>query len=171
MVRQNQKKAILLLIPAVIIIWSLIAIRVKGVLGSSSQVSSKPKSTEAGFQKELILDLDLSYPEPFLIREAKTIKRPSTKQIESSTKKVTNNRPKTIPVSKEIKQEKPWPQIRYKGLIANLSNGGISAVLECNKQVEIVKAGDSWNGFKVNDCWPDSVLLQYDGNEKWLKKN
>lgn len=162
MTLNNKKSANKLLIPAVLILWSIIAFKVISYV--------KPKETEEkmlnlsgqtiqGTENTDTIIIMADYRDPFKNEYRLTVD-PDEKQ-----------RQQMAPI-KVIQPERPvWPLIEYEGIIINNIKGTRFALLKVNEKTELVVCNDEVNGLKVKSLYSDSVEIEFRNEIKAFKKS
>lgn len=151
----KNKKLTYILLPAVVLIWVLIILRVVNYKGSDDgfQLSSPvAKATKAEIKTDTF-SLLLNYPDPFLKHVSSTPLKTRTRNPKNSNKK--NSTP---------------PDITYYGLVQNkkVSSGQVN--VKINGKYFIMSIGETINEVKLRRIYQDSICITYYGNQYHIKR-
>lgn len=157
----KNKKALYILVPLVLGIWSLIIFRVFDLTQNQSMVINKNvlpiiKSDTLMYRKtEKLL---LNYTDPFL----KNIPKKSVSENQSGTVSLfkTNPEPKKRVVN--------WPEIKYRGIIANKNKR--LAIIKINNRKVVTASNKTINGITVKTIYNDSVIIEKEKEFKTFYK-
>lgn len=151
----NRKKLNIFLIPMTILLWIVIFLRIVS-LSRPQKVDDIIKLPSHIQNKESnildTLNLLLNYPDPFNTNRFNTVKALS-KAI--AQKKSSKN-------FFERKVEPPIPSVSFLGTINSGGHSKNVALLVVNGKSVLVSPNDTIGGFRVTDCWRDSVRLKFD---------
>lgn len=157
---RNNKKAIWILLPAVLSLWGIIAFRVSKAMGDDEKTLTVAATTIPVVQSKvdnLDYELMLNYNDPFLKGRKVVVKevvpKPSSKPKKTEVKKTV----KKLPLK--------WPDIHYHGLIGS-KGGGSTIILNVVGQSWFMSAGELKEELKLLKVHEDSVVIEYKGKEK-----
>ncbi len=149
-----------LLIGIVALIWAWVFVQIFETDSSRQVAAIAPaKAKELGQIKNTssreVYKLRLDYPDPFLRNEptriaAKTVQKPqrAKKQVQKVTK--SNH----------------WPQLTYEGSIKKKSDQVATGFVKMRGKTHLVSQGDGIEQIQVEQVWPDSILLSYNGDQR-----
>jgi hypothetical protein len=168
----KNRKSLYILIPAVLVVWSLIVYRIYNAQQDDSAVYSKGKPAEissSGPLEKLNYDLLLNYADPFL----KGIKWKKKKEVFKEGEQLTivqpNESSKTLPDANQAEND-IWKEVRYLGLIEHKLNHSKIVLLEIKGNNYILKLGEIKEGFLLKRIAQDSILLKNGIKEAYIKK-
>lgn len=155
------KKANYLLIPAVLILWGGIFMKVRKGIGNDSEGTSQlaiaDTSQEQAYLKVDTIALLLDYRDPFL--SARKVYKPKKKSVtKANTKK------------KKTKEPIVWPTISYKGFIKSQGKEKAICIIHINEQSHLMKEKDIMADVQLLEIAEDSVLLAYKKEQKFYQK-
>lgn len=164
---KKDKRTLYVLLPAVLAIWGLIGWQVfSGLRPPDLPVTIRPQP-QSHEQPKTTRSLSLDYEDPFKIRSSRSITSTATNKPAATPKTPTKAAAVTPPPQKV---EKPWPLVRYLGMIKNLSTKRHNAMLQLENQTEMVVIGATWQELTVVRCEADSVQLRFEKETRWIKK-
>jgi len=158
------------LLPAVLIVWGLVAWRIYDGLNPEEENFQANFSSGSQTYFEAATDtfqLMANYSDPFLDRSL--IKFGSKRPATGSTGQPQNQQKRPKPQQKPITQRKmQWPEVVYKGFIKNHGSGDQQAVLSVNNRENIMRQGDVFQSVELLAISKDSVEVRFGGEEKRL---
>jgi len=173
----KNKKTLYFLIPAVALIWGLIAFKIFTYSDETEFIENvQIVSSNKTYTIETdTFELSLDYPDPFL-KSTNTVKYYKTKN--SQTKQKQNNRTNRGTTKNNQSQnqqehkntEIKWPQIKYDGLITNNSSGTVTGVLIINGETKLIQPGTIINGISIQDLSEQEVVLKLQNDIKSFYK-
>lgn len=161
----KDKRALYVLLPLVVLIWSAVGWQVyQGVAGSNEYT---PLTFELKESTELSVDtfyLKGGYADPF------KVKRSIARSATGTTAPRQTSKPKN---KKPIKTTLPtvvWPPIEYLGEINNVSSGKKTAILRVSGRTLTLEQGNQVQDITVLKCYSDSVVLRFSEQNRTIKK-
>ncbi len=161
-----------LLLAVVCAIWGIIIFRIiKGMSGDEEQnISNNSQTYTSNDKAEETYDIIASYRDPFLGGVSQ-----SFSQNESSPE-IKREKPKTV-IAKPTTPALPpspavvidWSFIHFKGLISN-KGGKAVGIVSINGNEHLVKNNDRLSDVKILSVSKDSILIQYKGLVKGIRK-
>ena len=155
----NNKKTIYLLLPLVLLLWGYIIYRVVEQTNTEVEVAGAelPRlqpAAKAGDKKTFQLLLD--YQDPFL----KTISQ-------------NNLNPEADKAGKQAPKRRlhvwNWPNFTYNGCIQNHKK--VVGILQINSKNLLVQEGKTYHEFNVYKLFPDSIIMERDGEKRTILRN
>jgi hypothetical protein len=157
------KKTAWILLPAVLLIWGLLAWKIYAAMKDDSDapfVADAP--TLSTSQHTTIPDtyqLLLDYPDPFLTAKKTPVRNAASPKPKSTAAPAANITPVPSPT---------WPELRYAGLVQ--SHGKTLGFLSVNGESHFVKTNDVIDDLTVQKIWKDSVLVMRGKEKKVVRK-
>ncbi len=158
MLKSNNKKNIFVLLPVVILIWGVVFYKFfqRGENDIFETPSPPPYSklledTASSTQYEL----DLSYRDPFLGKNKKVVIR--KKNSIGNESRVPNNIERVM-----------FPEVRYNGFVKNEKSA--IAYLTVNGHSVLAETDEEFDEIRILNIQPDSVLIIYKNQKKWIIK-
>jgi hypothetical protein len=166
----KDKTSTYLLILCIISVWGIVGYKLFIAFNNGASVTNhKPKmKQERTNQTQVDFELYLNYPDPFL-----------NKNIVETNEKIILNSKSSSAINSEGVAIKPLQnrelasnkiQIRYKGLINNLSKIGQVAIVEINEIQQVTYIGDTFLGQKVIKITTDSICLLKGKDKIWISR-
>lgn len=150
----NRKKLNIFLFPMTILIWIVIFLRIFS-LSSPQRIDELIHTPDPVQVTEIdtsdTLNLLLNYPDPFNTNRFLPVKSRGSLHNNNSSKNFF-----------EKKVEPAIPSVSFLGTINSGEHSKKVALLVVNGKSALVSQNDSVGGFKVIDCWRDSVRLKFD---------
>lgn len=149
----KNKKLIYILLPAVFIIWGLIAFKAISFFKGSEQIKYLKKLSSNNSQTALLdtFSLLLNYPDPFL----------NSPKIQTGIHSITQS----------IKEKIKWPNITYYGSIGNIKKQGYMVSLKIDDQDVLLKMGATYKNIRLVSVKNQVVVLAMQGEEKQFIMN
>jgi hypothetical protein len=173
----KNKKMLYVLLPAVVLIWGMIAYRI--VQSLEGEILVKPASgsrhdkiEEQTTDESYVLLTD--YPDPFLSNPIKKSKdrifpfpqAPMPQQSRSiSATPVHSPSPLVVPPVTVH-----WPEVAYLGVIENKAKKTKVALLKVAGQEVLLRAGALHQGVRVTSIFRDSIGLAFQGEGRTVRK-
>ncbi len=154
----KSNKTLYFLLPAVLVVWGLIAYRFfdltreEVVEVSPIYIKSTDKLSLVIETRELILD----YPDPF-------IKNSTTSKIPSILAKRENQK---------VDYEDPykdWASIRYSGLIRNSNRNSQVAIIDIESERYLLELNEDVLGYQLTSLNKDSMQLVFRDRSRWIR--
>jgi hypothetical protein len=154
-----------ILVPATLFIWGAIGYTIFSHLHQNNSFAEVDYIPFTPTVKDTIIrsyTLLANYRDPFrsyhpsVKKEKKSSEKPKEEPV------VTRNR-------RRNRQRVYWPQVKYNGLITN--NNNHVALLQISNRNYLLKEGDEKDRIKLLKLYPDSVVLEYEGEPKTISKN
>lgn len=172
----KNNKIIYVLVPAVIIIWSLIVIRVNdSILPEEENIYYQAGKQEFSLDKILKEDtlsyaLNLNYRDPFLAAQKSNKKRRIVAQVTNQTTQPLRHTKKA-----EEQPEGPGKQpllsnIRLVGVVKSKNNNKEVALIEFQGITRMLAKGDSLGGCILVKIAEDSALFQQGNRKVYVKQ-
>jgi len=162
----KNKKMVYLLLFAVAVVWGVILHKVffKGAEESQSMhqsISEIPLEAYNLYEtKPDTFKLVLNYRDPFLDKSEKI------EQVEDN--KVRTNF--ELKMSPPPKPTVVWPEIKYNGRIVNPRSKKMVAIMSVNGIESMIEEGQTNAGIKLVKNKQDSILIRWNGLEKYIKQ-
>lgn len=160
----KNKKAIYILLPAVILIWGLVAYRIYSSVSDEKNIPITQSNIFA--EKPAIVNDTFSihnnYRDPFL-----------DKTNLWQAQEIGNSNPvKQTEVVKEVKQAEVirWPVILFSGLVKNQKSNKQIVLMTINGTSHLMKQGEQIAGISLTKVYKDSVEVTYEKEKKVIKK-
>lgn len=158
----KNKKAIWILLPAVLGLWGVIFFRVSNAInaGEPKSLAKHEHSIIAAPVEEVeYYELKLDYDDPFLKGRKPIVNRSPAKA--STPKKIK-------PVVKKTVKELPvvWPNIEYKGTIGSEKGTKSMIILHVNGESWFMSPREEKAEIKLLKAYQDSIVVEYKGKEK-----
>lgn len=159
----NNKKTLFLLVPAVLVIWGLVAYRLVDALGepdfeipnSGQKVITQERDTDTN-----LYVLNLEYPDPF--RPDKSSSSEKAKPASKSPQETKSTKITFKPIALH------WPRVQYRGLI--VKKGQSLCLVEIDGQIYFMSLGDRERGLELIDAKSDSIQFKFHREKKYFKK-
>ena len=159
--KQN-KKTLIILVPAVLFIWGLIAFRIfKAIEQPDLSMPQARVTPVVEIQEDTTkYTLSLNYQSPF---------RESVSQSKYNKKREPKN-PKQETKVKHTVTKAPirWPRLNYQGLISR--EGSALCLVEIDAQLFFMAKGEEQKGVKLLAVTNDSIGLQFENERKYIRK-
>jgi hypothetical protein len=156
----KNKKAIYILIPLNLFIWSFFAYRIYAAYTETEvpQIKELPLARSERLDNDTVkYNLSLDYKDPFL---------KDVKQTHENSNTVKAVAVKTVAIVKTpTVAPKALPDIKYLGLVKNNSNGVATAIISLNGQSKFIKANDVIDGITFKSFDKESLVAMV-GKEK-----
>jgi hypothetical protein len=168
----KNKKAIYILIPLNLIIWSFFIYRFYTGYNAQDieidQTNFVAETKPAETKDSIGYKLQLNYEDPFLKNQIKVYASTHQDNAEKSQNKaLTNARSNMLKQTNAI--QKPAIDIKYIGLIKNTETGFITALVSMNGVSQLVKEKEIIEGITFKKFTKDS-LIAFAGKEKIVVK-
>lgn len=158
----KNKKAIWILLPAVLGLWGLIILRVSNAVSSDEPklLVRQEVSKAAVATKEIqYYELKLDYDDPFLKGRRPIVRKTPTKPAgPKKTKPVVTKTVKKLPLR--------WPNIEYKGTIGSEKGNKSMVILHVNGESWFMSSKEERDEIKLLKTYQDSIIVEYKGKEK-----
>ena len=157
---RNNKKAIWILLPAVLGLWGIIAFRVSKAIGDDEKTLTVATATVPVAQSKVDsfdYELSLNYEDPFLKGRTPVVQKTVPKLKSTPKKPEVKKTVKPIPLL--------WPDIKYHGLIGS-EKGGSTVILNVGGESWFMSVGELKNELKLLKVHEDSVVVEFQGKEK-----
>lgn len=154
----KSKKSLAILIPALLLVWGIIGVKIIKQLHPSQEDAGLPVvQTKPNREKPMVKNYSLinNYPDPFL----KEIKSPQIKEEPNKRSMQLNSKQKG----------QIWPQIQYKGCIK--SKHSQTALIELNTSKVLLQQNEEKYGLTLLFVHNDSITVQYNGEKKSFFSN
>ena len=154
----KSNKTLYFLLPAVIVIWGLIAYRFfdlsreEVIEASSIYIKSTDKVSLIKETRQLILD----YPDPFI-----------KNNIASKTASILAN-----PENQKVDYEDPykdWASIRFNGLIRNSNRNRQIAIIDIESARYLLELNEDVLGYQLISLNQDSMQLVFRNKRRWIR--
>lgn len=158
----KNKKAIWVLLPAVLGLWGLIIFRVSNAVNSDDPkpiVRQELLNAAASTKEIQYYELKLDYDDPFLKGRRPIVRKAPVKP---------SNSQKAKPVVKKTVKKLPliWPSIEYKGTIGSEKGNKSMVILHVNGESWFMSSKEEKDEIKLLKTYQDSVIVEYKGKEK-----
>ncbi|MDD3685242.1 MAG: hypothetical protein PHE56_00610 [Bacteroidales bacterium] len=166
----KNKKSLYILIPAVAIIWGLIAFKIFTYNDENVEIPIVKPVTESKKQnivKEAHI-INTNYPDPFL--KSRTYSPPSKLETTQQVNKKENTTTQVKPVAVTNKDIK-WPPISFDGMVVNNTSGEKTAIITVSGKRKLLDYNDEINGIRLSALFQDSVVLILNSNFKTFYRN
>ena len=167
----KNKKALYILIPATLLIWVLIILRIANYTAEEPDdgpVVSASFDTGQGSTQPDTFSIVADYRDPFLGRMARAYNPPPATNTTSNPKQNTNRKTTTQKPQKEVIR---WPAITYKGMIRNQETKKEVYVLEIQNVSYLMNPGKEEQGVMLVKAFSDSVQVGYKKEKKFIVKD
>jgi hypothetical protein len=156
----KNKKMLYLLIPATLIVWSLIIYKIISNLRPEEASVSQHRaiSTPAIESTSDTFSIHPSYRDPFL---GKIVAKSGFSHGPAKTR---------IPVNPVVKAPLVWPAIVYGGIIKNQKLNKEMILLQIDGQDFMTKVGETTNGIKLFKVHRDSIEVHFSKEKKIIHK-
>ena len=159
----KNKKLIFILLPAAVLIWTLVILQAVKRMNGPGETSLKTNFTIDSSQIKNVTDnyrLLADYSDPFL---------KSADQQGSPIKTIT---PVILKFSKEVDNRSviSWPEINYGGVILNKNNNQQVYLLKINTKQYLLHQGESADKVELIKAYRDSVKVMFGGGIKTIFK-
>jgi hypothetical protein len=160
----KNKKLLYVLIPAVLVIWGIIAFRIYRAVYRSDQAQMGFMHQSSNSEKATIQDtinLIANYPDPFL------------KEVYSSSIEGSVNSSILIRDFSTEVQNQPtiiWPEVRYGGRIKNSSHNKDVFLIQIGTTNYLLKPGEIVENVKLLNADKDSIIMEYQNQQKTIKR-
>ena len=155
----KNKKAIYILIPAVLFIWGIIFYKIYSKINHNNNAYSTNiianKKQENFLNKTDDYKLQCNYPDPFL-------------GISMKWENMTSLKGK---FAKKNNQNIIWPDVKVSGYVENAKNKKIKFWVTVSNNSYLMALGDTIRSLKLLKIWRDSVQFEYEGAHKNFKVN
>jgi hypothetical protein len=155
----KNKKAIYILIPAVLFIWGIIFYKIYSKINHNNNAYSTNiianKKQENFLSKTDDYKLQCDYSDPFL---GVSMKRENMTSLKGKFAKKNN-------------QNIIWPDIKVSGYVENAKNKKIKFWVAVSNNSYLMALGDTIKSIKLFKIWHDSVQFEYEGAHKNFKVN
>lgn len=172
----KNKKSIYILLPAVLVIWILIVIRVINYQNPDNETFYI--KTTASFQDSVVKKLPtdyklmVNYADPFLKQISPLTFGTSHLQdnniISTSRQNLKEQKDSSEPVIQKNKNQ--LPDIQFFGTIINLNNDTQTALCAINKESRLFSLNTSIDSINLITIWRDSILVTYKDNNFVITK-
>lgn len=161
----RNKRLLYILLPAVVILWSIIAYKVIQHTNGPNEVAVLPDPYKNDLleRKDTGFTLLADYEDPFL--KGYRIFRPAVQAV-SETRPGSAGTP--------VNQSKPvikWPDIQYGGLIINRDNASELYLLRINNVNNLMRPGDQLQNIQLVQVFRDSVVVRSEGEYKTVGRD
>lgn len=167
----KDKRTIYILLPAVVVIWVVIAYQIFKALDNSNNYNTSI-STMSGHwpdttQQEIFYALLLDYEDPFLgkVKTRTPIATPVVQKQVSPPVKQQQTLQKANP-----ENTFNWGAIRYLGVVENAVSDAKVALLEVNGESCFLKEGEKVSDIYVKNIAVDFIIVQVNNIEKSIRK-
>lgn len=166
----KNKTGTYLLIICIISVWGIVGYKlVTAFKYGSSVTNQKPKMKRSRInQTQVDFELYLNYPDPFL--EGNAVETNDKSMVINKSSSAINKEGVTIKPLQNRELTLNRIQIRYKGLINNLSKKGQVAVVEIDGIQQLTFIGDTFLAQKVTKITADSICLLKAKEKVWIKR-
>ncbi|MBI1286285.1 MAG: hypothetical protein GC178_01790 [Flavobacteriales bacterium] len=158
----KDKKTLVVLIPALIIVWGMIIYRLVETFSEDDPTVEIFARTEAPVESEHITyALQLDYPDPFLKAE---IRKAVVKDVKKSSTK-----PQKKPVQRKVR-ETPAPKLRYNGRVENRTSNEERHLISINGNPHIVALNELVDEVTLQKVFTDSVQFRWNKETIYVKR-
>lgn len=163
----KNKKLLILLIPATLLLWGMIAYKILSVASGGDGVGQIQETVSVVNNDSNILtdtfSINPTYRDPFLGKINKT----AAIITGGSSPPKTTSTPKPI-VTSPI--NKPFPSIIYGGLIKNKQSNKQLVLIQIGGQSTIMKIGDIVSEVELTKVFRDSIEVKFKKEKKFILK-
>lgn len=147
--------------PVIILVWGLVFYQLFSYFFSSPTYAKEETTLEVNVDeiKADTFSIVANYRDPFLGKKIRTYTATSanTNQINKSKRKTSNQPTPT---------NKPWPIIKYKGMIKNNNSEKRVGIVKIDGKERLVKEGDVLNDIKVLSIGKQSIKVKFQKEQK-----
>jgi hypothetical protein len=169
----KNKKLLYVLLPVAALVWGLVIYQIVQSLEAPAG-GSRPGSGPKVLAEERIVEPDtfsllLSYRDPFLsnrpVRSKEQdldifLNRPA---LSVAQPRPVANQPGPAPIV--------WPHMEYMGLIENGAKKAKVAMVRVGEAEHLLREGQVVDGVKLAKLLPDSVLVEYKKEKRFVRRN
>lgn len=158
----KNKKMLYVLIPATLIVWGFIILKIINNMHSEENVVTQHAviATAAIENVSDTFSIHPVYRDPFL---GKLIQRVESSSSDAPVK----TKAPAIPV---LKLPTPWPAIVFGGIIKNKKLNKEMVLLQVNGQDFMLKSGETVNGIQLFKIFQDSIEVHFSKEKKIIYK-
>ena len=159
----KKKKIIYLLVPLVVIVWGFVFYQLSSSFLSTPNYAKKETLQKINIDeiKRDTFSIVANYRDPFLGTAT------SSNRSNGSLTKKTSNKPK---IKTEVKAEKPWPIITYKGMIKNNNSEKRVGIIKIDGKEYLVKEGDLLKDLKIIEISKQLIKVNFQKESKSITK-
>lgn len=165
----KNKKLLILLIPATLLIWGMIIYKIFSVVSGGDNVGQVQRTVSVVNNDTNILtdtfSINPTYRDPFL---GKSNKIALNANVGNSTLKTINSPKPIIPSSSSINNT--FPKIIYGGMIKNKQSNKQLVLIQINGQSNIMKIGDIVSEIELTKVFRDSIEVKFKKEKKFILK-
>lgn len=174
----KQKKITFILLPAVVIIWGVIAYRIIASVSQGSEGFYREKAIDIVIRPDSIHTSDtlmLNYRDPFgkacyaSIQDSKLQETNILNFKPTNSSMVSKIKVETVMVN-EVQKSFSSIKISYRGTITNKKDKRSIAILSVNGSRCLLSKGEQYQDLLITDICKDSVLIKYGKQDFWIKK-
>ena len=162
----KNKKVIYILLPLTLFVWGLIVYRIffnqsKEENSFIPPIANVKKTTQVKVDTFTLL---LNYQDPFL-------KQARRKVNYSDDENKPAVRPSALP-KVEPQEEKTivWPSLKYEGFVRHISKDKALIIVGINGKSTLMQTGETINNIKLVQVYNDSITVNYEKQNKTIKK-
>ena len=159
----KNKKAIYVLLPLVLLIWSLIIYRI--VAGTSSGDSFSGTSNAFSFaleqEKADTFSLVADYTDPFL-DHLWEYQEAGAQEAEDPVLEQTVVQSQPVYIN--------WPRVAFSGLVKNQKSNKQVVLVSISDRSHLMKVGDKIDGVSLQKVFADSIVVSYEKEVKTISK-
>lgn len=153
----------------VLCIWGYVAVKMLDYFNAEEQsvVNIIPQDSplESLFKKDTF-DLYLNYEDPFLRSRAKVKRNYSNHISHGGGSSII----KKAAIVKPIEVIKPWPEIKFNGLMKSSNGSSTLGIVNIGTQSHLVRVGDFVSGLKVLSISANNIRVDFNGEVKDIGK-
>jgi len=153
---------------AVLCIWGYVALKMLDYFNAEDQtiVNVIPQNSplESLFKKDTF-NLYLNYEDPFLRSRAKAKSNYSAHKSHGGGSII-----KKTQTVKPIEVVKPWPPIKFNGLMKSSNSNSALGIINIGSQSHLVRVGDFVSGLKILSITANNIQVDFNGEVKGFGK-